>query len=113
MPTGKAELMRALVTGATGFLGGAVIQQLLGDGGEVLGVCRRPAPDLEDRGGTTCDLRTQGSCAQDEDYYWTQGAMCESVCCDRGELGTSPLTRASCTREGALGGMIVPDAECE
>ena len=39
--------MRALVTGGTGFLGGAVVRQLLGHGAEVVAVSRRAAGDLE------------------------------------------------------------------
>src|SRR5580658_8890642 len=40
------ESMRALVTGATGFLGLYIVEQLVARGDQVRAVCRRPSPEL-------------------------------------------------------------------
>lgn len=42
--------MKVLVAGATGFLGQYVVEQLRARGDAVRGLCRRPAPELEDLG---------------------------------------------------------------
>jgi dihydroflavonol-4-reductase len=41
---------RYLVTGATGFLGGHLVDALLAVGNEVVALCREDEPELEDRG---------------------------------------------------------------
>jgi dihydroflavonol-4-reductase len=43
-------MTRYFVTGATGFLGGHVTDQLLAAGHEVVALCRHDEPELEDRG---------------------------------------------------------------
>jgi dihydroflavonol-4-reductase len=42
--------MKALVTGATGFIGGHLAQRLIGQGYHVRALARREAPELADRG---------------------------------------------------------------
>lgn len=46
--------MKALVTGGNGFLGRALVTQLLDQGHEVRVLVRRPAPELAQRGVETC-----------------------------------------------------------
>jgi dihydroflavonol-4-reductase len=43
-------MARYFVTGATGFLGGHLVDQLLADGHSVVALCREDEPELEDRG---------------------------------------------------------------
>jgi len=45
-------MARYLVTGATGFLGGHLVDQLLAGGDHVVALCREDEPELEDRGVT-------------------------------------------------------------
>ena len=40
-------MSRFFVTGATGFLGGQLVQQLREAGDQVVALCRRPAVELE------------------------------------------------------------------
>lgn len=55
--------MRALVTGASGFLGRTIVGQLLAEGHAVRAVCRRAVPDLEALDIEIChaDLRDRGA----------------------------------------------------
>ncbi|MBT5167303.1 MAG: NAD-dependent epimerase/dehydratase family protein [Opitutales bacterium] len=57
MPTADSDSLpphlsprKVLVTGASGFLGGHLIQRLLEQGCSVTGLCRRPQPELETLG---------------------------------------------------------------
>lgn len=43
-------MARYFVTGATGFLGGHLVDQLVAEGHEVVALCREDEPELEDRG---------------------------------------------------------------
>jgi dihydroflavonol-4-reductase len=43
-------MARYFVTGATGFLGGHLVNQLLAEGHAVVALCREDEPELEDRG---------------------------------------------------------------
>jgi dihydroflavonol-4-reductase len=43
-------MARYFVTGATGFLGGHLVDQLVAEGDEVVALCREDEPELEDRG---------------------------------------------------------------
>lgn len=53
--------MKILVTGASGFLGRAIVERLLAEGQKVRAVCRSPVPELEARGVEIyrADLRDQ------------------------------------------------------
>ncbi len=43
-------MARYFVTGATGFLGGSLVDALLADGHTIVALCREDEPELEDRG---------------------------------------------------------------
>jgi len=51
-PAASQESRRCFVTGATGFLGGHLVGQLVSAGHEVAALCREDEPELEDRGVT-------------------------------------------------------------
>ena len=55
--------MKALVTGATGFLGQYIVEQLVARGNRVRALCRRPTPELEKLGVESAqgDLRDRQS----------------------------------------------------